>query len=346
MRYKKLSTTGIDVSVICLGTMTYGEQNNETEAYQQMDYALEHGVNFIDTAEMYPIEIQASTQGRTEEYIGSWISARKNRDKIILASKAAGPGAWISHIRGGPRLNLKHMQEALDASLKRLRTDYLDLYQLHWPERQTNFFGKLGFTPPEKDTGTIDLLESLQALDTFVKNGKVRYIGVSNETPWGVTRYLHLAEKYSLPGIVTVQNPYNLLNRSYEIGLAEISYYEETGLLAYSPLGFGVLSGKYLDRSAPRNTRLNLWKRFSRYTNEQGIAATCEYVKLAKDNGLSPAQMALAYVNTRPFLTSNIIGATTMEQLKENIASIDVTLSDDVLNAIEAIHVKYPNPCP
>ena len=289
---------------------------------------------------------QQPTQGRTEEHIGSWLAKRHNRDHIVLATKAVGPGDWVSYIRNGPRLNLQHIQTALESSLKRLQTDYIDLYQIHWPERATNFFGKLGFTPSEDDNNDVTILETLQALGKLVDEGKIRYIGVSNETPWGVMQYLQLADEYSLPRIVSIQNPYNLLNRSYEVGLAEISYREKAGLLAYSPLGFGVLTGKYLHGAQPVDARLTLWDRFSRYTNRQGLTATQEYVELAHAYGLSPTQMALTYVNTRPFLTSTIIGATSMQQLKENIASIDVTLSADVLDAIEQIHTRYPNPCP
>ena len=346
MKYHSLGTTDIDVSVICLGTMTFGQQNSEAEAHQQLDFALEHGINFIDTAELYPVPPQQPTQGRTEEHIGSWLAKRHNRDHIVLATKAVGPGDWVSYIRNGPRLNLQHIQTALESSLKRLQTDYIDLYQIHWPERATNFFGKLGFTPSEDDNNDVTILETLQALGKLVDEGKIRYIGVSNETPWGVMQYLQLADEYSLPRIVSIQNPYNLLNRSYEVGLAEISYREKAGLLAYSPLGFGVLTGKYLHGAQPVDARLTLWDRFSRYTNRQGLTATQEYVELAHAYGLSPTQMALTYVNTRPFLTSTIIGATSMQQLKENIASIDVTLSADVLDAIEQIHTRYPNPCP
>ncbi len=346
MRYNKLGNTGIDVSVICLGTMTFGEQNTESEAHQQLDFALDQGINFIDTAELYPVPSDATTQGKTEEFIGSWIKKRQNRDKFVLATKAAGPGEWISHIRKGPRLNSKHIEAAVETSLQRLQTDYIDLYQVHWPERDTNFFGKLGYQPTEEKHVGIDVLETLQALGRVVDSDKVRHIGLSNETPWGAMRYLQLAEKHSLPRIVSVQNPYSLLNRSYEIGLAEISHRENAGLLAYSPLGFGVLSGKYLNDAKPKEARLTRWDYFSRYTNNEGIRATTAYVELARSNNLSSSQMALAFVNTRPFLTSNIIGATNMQQLKENIESIDIKLSEEVLQEIEAIHTRYPNPCP
>ena len=346
MRYNKLGNTDIDVSIICLGTMTFGEQNTESEAHQQLDFALDQGINFIDTAELYPVPSDATTQGKTEEFIGSWIKKRQNRDKFVLATKVVGPGDWISHIRNGPRLNSKHIKTAVDTSLHRLQTDYIDLYQVHWPERDTNFFGKLGFQPAEEKHDEIEILETLQALGQIVESGKVRHIGISNETPWGAMRYLQLAEKHSLPRIVSVQNPYSLLNRIYEIGLAEVSHRENAGLLAYSPLGFGVLTGKYLNESKPEKARLTRWDYFSRYTNSEGINATNAYVDLARSSNLSPCQMSLAFVNTRPFLTSNIIGATSMQQLKENIESIDVKLSDEVLAEIEAIHTRHPNPCP
>jgi aryl-alcohol dehydrogenase-like predicted oxidoreductase len=260
----------------------------------------------------------------------------------------AGPGEdWLPHIRGGrSRFNRRHIVAALDTSLKRLQTDYLDLYQLHWPERRTNFFGRLGFEPENDEAACTPLLETLQALDEQVQAGKIRHIGVSNETPWGVMRFLNLAEQHALPRLVSVQHPYNLLNRSYEVGLAEISWREKAGLLAYSPLGFGVLSGKYLDGARPAGARLTLYPDYARYSNPAAVAATAKYVELARAQGLDPAQMALAYCHSRPILTSTIIGATTLEQLERNIASIDVKLSDEVLAGIEAIHAEHSNPCP
>lgn len=344
MLYRTLGRTDIDVSLICLGTMTFGEQNSEVEAHAQLDYAVDQGINFIDTAEMYPVPPRAETQGRTEQYIGSWLKRRGRRDDLILATKVAGPGDWLAYLRGGPQLTRPQMEDALNASLARLNTDYVDLYQIHWPARSTNFFGKLGYEHvPDEDATPIQ--ETLEALEAFVAQGKVRYVGVSNETPWGVMEYLRLAERYSLPRIVSVQNPYNLLNRSFEVGLAEVAHREDVGLLAYSPLGFGRLTGKYLHGNPP-GARLTLFERFSRYSNAQGLAATERYVALARAHGLSPAQMALAYVNSRPFLTSNIIGATSMEQLKEDIGSIEVALSDELLAEIERIHTERPNPCP
>lgn len=346
MKYRPLGNTDIQVSVICLGTMTWGEQNTQAEAFQQLDYALDQGVNFIDTAELYPVPPKAETYAQTEVIIGNWIKERNNRDKFILASKIAARSDWLSHIRNGQAvLDYKNIETALNQSLQRLQTDYLDLYQLHWPDRSTNFFGQLGYQHVADKT-SVPIEETLQALAEFVKQGKIRHIGLSNETPWGTMKFLQLAESLNLPRVVSVQNPYSLLNRTYEIGLAEISIREEAGLLAYSPLGFGVLSGKYLNNQHPENARLTLFERFSRYTNENGIKATEAYVNIAKQHGLDPAQMALAYVNSRDFLTSNIIGATTMEQLKTNIDSINLSLADEVLVEIEKVHENNPNPCP
>jgi aryl-alcohol dehydrogenase-like predicted oxidoreductase len=348
MQYRQLGHTDIKVSHICLGTMTFGEQNTEAEAHEQLDYALAHGVNFIDAAELYPVPPRGETQGSTEQYIGTWLHQRNNRDQFILATKVAGPGPkdWIGHLRGGPKLNADHINRALEASLKRLQTDYVDLYQVHWPSRSTNYFGKLGYTYA-KDNHHETIAETLTALCGLVKAGKVRHIGLSNETPWGTMSYLALAKELGLERIVSVQNPYSLLNRSYEIGMAEIAHREGVGLLAYSPLAFGVLSGKYLDGAQPEGARLTRWGQyFTRYTGATGQAATRLYVELAREHGLDPAQMALAYVNTRPFLTSNIIGATSMKQLESNIASAELQLSAEVLAGIEAIHAQQPNPCP
>ena len=346
MEYRELGNTGIDVSVICLGTMTYGEQNTEAEAFEQMDYALSAGINFFDTAELYAIPARAETYGRTEEIIGNWLHARKNRDKIILASKIAGPGeGWVDHIRGGKtRYSRAHIESALNGSLQRLKTDYLDLYQLHWPERKTNFFGQLGYDPKADSFTPIE--ETLGVLADLVQVGKIRHIGLSNETPWGVMQFLMAADKLGLPRIASIQNPYNLLNRSYEVGLAEISWREQCGLLAYSPLGFGVLSGKYLHGASPAGARLTLYPDYTRYSSPQALSATEKYVELAKAHDLHPTQMALAYVNSRHFLTSTIIGATSMEQLKINIGSIEVHLADETLDEIEAIHTQLPNPSP
>lgn len=348
MEYRPLGQTDLKVSVICLGTMTYGQQNTESQAHEQLDYATNHAINFIDAAELYPVPPRAETQGRTEQYIGTWLKKTGKRQDLILATKVAGPGPkdWIGHIRGGPKLNAQHIQQALEASLKRLQTDYVDLYQVHWPSRNTNYFGQLGYRYG-KDNHNETIEETLKALAQLVDSGKVRYIGLSNETPWGTMTYLQLAKELGLPRIVSVQNPYSLLNRSYEIGLAEIAHRQQVGLLAYSPLGFGVLSGKYLQGQQPEGARLTLWGNyFTRYTKPLAQQVTQQYVELARQHQLDPAQMALAYVNSRPFLTANIIGATTLEQLKSNIASADIVLSEEVLKGIEAIHEAHPNPCP
>lgn len=346
MDYRQLGYTDLEVSVICLGTMTWGEQNTEAEAHQQLDYALERGVNFIDTAEMYPVPPRAETCHLTESYIGSWIKARGNRERVILATKVSGRADWLPHIRGGKTcLDRRNIEAALEASLERLQTDYIDLYQLHWPDRDTNFFGQLGYRHHGDGDGAA-ILETLRVLGEFVQAGKVRYVGVSNETPWGVMTYLQAAREHGLPRIVSIQNPYNLLNRSFEIGLGEIAHRETTGLLAYSPLAFGVLSGKYLDGRFPAGARLTLFERFSRYSNSEGAAATRAYVELARAHDMDPAQMALAYVTSRPFLTSNIIGATSMEQLAADIDSVTLTLPEELLEGIEAIHTRHPNPCP
>jgi len=347
MEYRRLGQTDIDVSAICLGTMTWGQQNTEAEAHAQLDYALEAGVNFIDTAELYAVPARGETQGLTEQYIGTWLKQRGTRGRVVLASKVVGPSEdWLPHIRGGQaRLDRKNIEAALDASLRRLQTDYLDLYQLHWPDRKTNFFGRLGYEH-DPDDRPVPIEETLTVLDDLVKAGKVRHIGLSNETPWGVMSFLETAERLGLPRVVSVQNPYSLLNRTYEIGLAEISIREQAGLLAYSPLAFGALSGKYLGGAQPAGARLTLFPDYTRYSSPNAVAATERYVELARDHGLDPAQMALAYVNTRPFLTSTIVGATSLEQLESNIASIDVTLSDGLLADIERIHELYPNPAP
>jgi aryl-alcohol dehydrogenase-like predicted oxidoreductase len=349
MHYKKLGHTDLQVSLIALGTMTWGEQNNEAEGHAQLDAALAAGVNFIDTAEMYSVPPRPETYGATEKIIGTWFEQRKNRSEVILATKAAGPSTLLpqaTHIRGGAsHFNRKNLELALAGSLQRLQTDYIDLYQLHWPDRNTNHFGRLGYQHIE-EAETIPILETLEVLADFVKQGKVRHIGVSNETPWGIAQFLNLAEKHNLPRIVSIQNPYNLLNRTYEIGLAEFAHREQVGLLAYSPLAFGLLSGKYLNGAKPDGARLTLWERFARYNSPQAQKAIAAYVQLAQDYGYNAAQLALAFVNSRPFVTSNIIGATSLEQLHINLDSVNLVLSAEILEKIEAIHIDQPNPSP
>jgi len=351
MKYSELGRTGMNVSRICLGTMTWGRQNTQDDGFAQMDYALDQGVNFFDTAELYSVPPTPETYGATETIIGNWFKARGGRDKVVLASKIAclnvnGQNPPVDDMRDGTMaFDKKNIEAAVDASLKRLQTDYIDLYQMHWPERATNFFGSLGYEAPETDTST-PLEETLDALDGVVKAGKVRAIGLSNDTPWGVMKMLQLADAKGLPRVASVQNPYSLVNRTYEVGLAEVSVKEDCGLLAYSPLAFGVLSGKYLDGARPDGARISLFPYFSRYVSPLVEVATKRYVDLARAHDLDPAQMALAYVNSRPFLTANIIGATTMAQLKDNIASLDVTLSAEVLAGIEEIHAALPNPAP
>ncbi|MFC0268924.1 NADP(H)-dependent aldo-keto reductase [Kushneria aurantia] len=345
MQRRPLGDSGISVSRLCLGTMTFGEQNSEADAHAQLERALDAGIDFIDTAEMYPVPPRAETQGRTEAYIGSWLKRRGRRDDIVLASKVAGPGRNMDYLRGGPRLDRQHIRTALEESLARLNTDYLDLYQLHWPERGANYFGKLDYRHQDEPDIT-PLEETLTALKEQVDAGRIRAIGLSNETAWGTMKCLQLAERLGLPRVVSVQNPYSLLNRSYEIGLAEVSHRENVGLLAYSPLAFGVLSGKYLDGMKPEGARLTLFDRFQRYTSARAEEATRAYVDIARRFDLDPAQMALAFVNSRPFLTSNIIGATTLEQLERNLASEQLSLSDEVIEAIETVHQRLPNPSP
>lgn len=346
MIYENLGTTNIKVSKICLGTMTWGEQNSEQDAHNQLDYALDHGVNFIDTAELYAVPAQAKTQGLTEKYIGTWLKNRTDRDQLVLATKIAGPNlAFCDHIRENMAYDKRNFTEAVESSLSRLQTDYIDLYQLHWPERSTNFFGTLGYSKHD-DQWQDNILEILHILDGLVKEGKIKNVGLSNETAWGLSQFLKQSENNNLPRMMSVQNPYSLLNRSYEVGLAEMSIRENAGLLAYSPLGFGVLSGKYLGNKRPEGARITLFPNFKRYLIDRAVAATEEYYKIAQKYNLSLTQLALAYVNTRPFLTSNIIGATTLEQLKENIESVNVVLSKECLEEIENVHANNPNPAP
>ena len=345
MEYTSLPNTNIKVSKICLGTMTWGNQNTEAEGFSQMDYALERGVNFFDTAELYPVPATKETQGQTSKIIGNWLKKSNNRDKVILASKIAGPGDYTAHIRttgfGGTSI-----QEAIELELQRLQTDYIDLYQLHWPERHTNTFGVRDFKPSPNDPWLDNFNEVLHELNNLVKAGKIRAYGLSNEKGWGTMRYAEEVRKDNLPKISTIQNAYSLLNRVFEGDLAEISLRENIGLLAYSPLAFGVLSGKYIKGTAADNARLNLFPRFARYSSAQSTEATKQYLDLANDIGISLTTLSLAFVNQRPFVTSNIIGATNLEQLEENINSIETKLCEDTLARINEIHAKIPNPAP
>ena len=346
MNYKKLGNTDIKVSTICLGTMTWGEQNTQEEGFKQMDYALDQGVNFWDTAELYAVPPRAETYGHTEIIIGNWFKKTKKRDKVILGTKVAGP--MRAYLRGGANnYGLEKMTEAINDSLKRLQTDYIDLYQLHWPERNTNTFGRLGYEHKENENWTKfeDVLGNLQR---FIDSGKIREIGLSNETPWGVSKYLELSKEKKLPRMISIQNPYSLLNRTYEVGLAEISIRDEIGLLAYSPLASGYLSGKYRNETYPKGSRIerdwDFWK--YRYNTPNLKNAVEEYYKISKKYNLNMSQMSLKFCEIQPFMTSVIIGATTMEQLKTNIESVNVNLSDDIIKEINKVQTIYPSPCP
>ena len=342
MKYRKLGNTNLNVSLICLGTMSFGEQNTEKDAHEQLSYAIEKGVNLIDTAEMYAIPPREETQGLTEKYIGTWVKRYKNRDKYLLATKVAGPG--MDYVRNGSRLSKDHVTKAIDSSLIRLNTDYIDLYQVHWPERKSNYFGRLGYTQSEEYGIAIE--ETLDALEEAKQAGKIKNIGVSNETPWGIMEYIRLSRLKNISKIQSIQNPYSLLNRIYEVGLAEMSHRENVGLLAYSPLGFGMLTGKYHD-TIPKNSRLGLYGDwFTRYSNDKCKKATSDYLQIAKKHNLSLTQMSLAFVNQQPFVTSNIIGATTMDQLRENIESVEIMLSEEILKEINQVHENIPNPAP
>ena len=350
MEHRLLGDTGISVSKICLGSMTWCEQNSEADAHQQLDYAVAHGVNFIDTAEMYPVPPCRETYATTERYIGSWLKQRGKRDDLVLASKIAGPTSanrLESYIRNGNDFSRAQILAACEASLSRLQTDYLDLYQLHWPERQTNFFGRLGVSSLAEDESFTPFEEIVDAMGELVKQGKIRSYGLSNETPWGTLNYLQLADSQAeKPRVASVQNPYNLLNRSYEVGMSEISLRENIPLLAYSPLAFGVLSGKYRHGAMPAGSRLALFERFQRYTKPKAFEAVERYAAIAEQAGISLATLSLAFVTQQDFVASNIIGATTLEQLRENIASAEVTLSSDIIEAINAVHAEISNPCP
>ena len=346
MNYKKLGNTDLDVSTICLGTMTWGEQNSEREGFEQMDFALSQGVNFWDTAEIYSIPMREETYGETEKIIGNWFQKTKKRNDVILATKVCG-NTSNKYIRGGGNsFGKKKITEALDESLRRLKTDYIDLYQLHWPERNTNFFGDYGYEHDENDKDWTPFEEILESLKKFIKQGKIRYVGLSNETAWGLSKFLELSKMKGLPRMMSVQNPYNLLNRTYEVGLAEISIREQSGLLAYSPLAFGYLTGKYRNNKLPAKSRMQLFKNFNRYKNENGQKAIDEYYKISKKYNLDFTQMSLKFCEIQHFTTSVIIGATTMEQLKTNIESVNVNFNSDIINDINKIQQKYPNPCP
>jgi len=345
MKYTTLPNTDIKVSKICLGTMTFGEQNTETEAHQQLDYALENGVNFVDTAELYSVPAKPETYGATEKMIGNWLQKTGNRNKIVLASKIAGAGPYTEHIRKGG-FTKNNLTEALEGSLKRLQTDYIDLYQLHWPERGVNCFGVRDYPHKTSAKEAENHQEILETLQDFIKQGKIRQVGLSNETPWGTMKYLQTAKEHNLPRMITIQNSYSLIHRSYEYGLSEISLRENIGLLAYSPLAFGVLTDKYINKTTEA-TRVNLYPSFcGRYTSAQSLKAVKEYAKIAHKHGLSLATLSLAFVTQQPFVTSNIIGATSIEQLKENINSIDIHLSDEILDEINTVHSLMPNPAP
>ncbi len=350
MKYRKLGNTNLDVSVICLGTMTFGEQNSQEEGFEQMDYAFDNGINFFDTAELYAVMPRKETYGKTEEIIGNWFKERNIRDKIILASKIAaksdGDLHWIREGSDKLRYDKKNINEAVNNSLKRLKTDYIDLYQLHWPERKIPKFGVLDFEYDPKDNEWTDIEEVLETLKELIKAGKIRYVGLSNETPWGVMKFIQIAKEKNLPRVVSIQNVYSLVNRVFDIANSEVSIREKCGLLAYSPLAGGRLSGKYIGNKKPKNARYTIWpRRFSRHHTKRGETAIESYFKIAKKYGIAPSTFANSFVNDRPFVTSNIIGATTMEQLKENINSINITLNKDILKEIEDVHLSDPNPC-
>jgi aryl-alcohol dehydrogenase-like predicted oxidoreductase len=344
MKYTTLPNSDVKVSKICLGTMTFGNQNSAHDANEQMNYALENGVNFFDTAELYPVPATASSYADTEKIIGNWMNEKANRKDIVLATKIAGPGDYTKHIRTNG-FSKKALFEAVDGSLKRLKTDYIDLFQLHWPERITNTFGIRGFKYSNEDKWKENFETVLQSLKELIDKGKIRQVGLSNENPWGFMKFLELSNK-QLPKMITIQNPYNLLNRLFEIGNAEVCIRENTGLLAYSPLGFGMLSGKYLNGNMPEDSRLKLFPTLKRFSSNESMKATQLYMEIALRHNLSLTQMSLAFVNSRPFVTSNIIGASKLCQLKENIESIQVDLSDEILSEIEKVHEMNPNPAP
>ena len=346
MDYRELGRTGVKVSALCLGTMTFGQQNSEAEGHAQLDYARQRGINFLDASEIYPIPPKPETQGRTEAIVGTWLAARGSRDKTIVATKIAGRTkmTWLRKDGAQPRQSQAQIMEAVEGSLRRLKTDYIDLYQLHWPDRKMRIFEGLDYLHLEGDSHPIDAI--LGTLGKLVADGKVRFVGLSNETPWGVMSFLKASEQHGLPRIASIQNAYNLVNRSFEIGLSEITYREQVSLLGYSPLGQGYLTGKYEDGALPPDSRKTLFDRLGRYEKANGPKAISTYVALARKHGLDPAQMAIAFAASRPFVTSCIIGATTLAQLKTDIAALDLKLPEHVLADIEQIHLDYPNPCP
>jgi len=346
MKYTTLPNTTLKVSKICLGTMTWGNQNTAAEAFEQMDYALSQGVNFFDTAELYPVPATPQTYADTERIIGNWFQKTGNREKVVLASKIAGAGDYTKHIRTGG-FTKQNIIEAIEGSLKRLQTDYLDLYQLHWPSRGVNCFGVRDYPYQTSSKEAEDHLEILETLNTFVKAGTIKAIGLSNETPWGTMKYLQTSAENNLARPVTIQNSYSMIHRGYEYGMSEVSLREDIGLLAYSPLAQGVLSGKYLDGKRPEGSRGNLFPRFiARYMGDRSSEAVRRYERIAAKNGITLTELSLAFVNQLPFVTSNIIGATRMDQLKENIGSIHIDLSAETLAAINAVHAEIPNPAP
>lgn len=346
MKYNKLLGTDIKVSEICLGTMTFGEQNSEKEGHEQMDFALDAGVNFFDTAELYAVPSTPENNGKTEDIIGTWIAKSKKRDQVILATKVTGPSPNLTHISDNLGFSRERIIEAVERSLRRLQTDYIDLYQLHWPERKTNMFGQRGFPNAVNDPWEDNFMEVIETMNILIEEGKIRHWGLSNETPWGTMNILQKAAAEGLVKPVSIQNPYNLLNRLYEVGMAEVSLREDIGLLAYSPLAFGLLTGKYHKGIDDETSRRNKYKQMSRFDSAQCYDATTQYLKLAEDNGLSLTQMALAFINSRDFIISNIIGATNLKQLKENIESSNFKLSGDIIKEINKIHESIPNPAP
>ncbi|CAM4060334.1 aldo/keto reductase [Flavobacterium weaverense] len=345
MKYTTLPNTDIKVSKICLGTMTFGQQNSEAEGHSQMDYAFENGVNFFDTAEMYSVPASKETYGNTEKIIGTWLKKSGKREEIVLASKIAGPNPNFTYMRDTIDFSAESLNYALDNSLKRLQTDYLDVYQLHWPERKNNCFGQRGFKVQD-DSWEDNIHQVLETLDGFVKEGKIKHIGLSNENPWGIMRFLEESKYKNLARIKTVQNPYSLLNRLFEVGTSEICMRENVGLLAYSPLAFGVLSGKFLTGESHPNARIKLFPQYTRYNSEQCTQATMLYNEIAKKNGLTLTELSLAFVEQQPFVSSTIIGATTLKQLKENIDTIKVSLSEDILAEINKVQAIIPDPAP